>query len=139
MKEENKGTVIVTNSIQLESEAESSDLEVKDFSIDESNGDKDIDPVESSDSSLGGRESPLGNSSPESELDSNTLADRGVIIAGDPDSCIKAIKMYEEIGVDEVMMIMQTETIPHEKVMSSIELFGKEVFPAIRKTKTAKI
>ena len=47
--------------------------------------------------------------------------------------------MYEEIGVDEVMMIMQTETIPHEKVMSSIELFGKEVFPAIRKTKTAKI
>ena len=74
-----------------------------------------------------------------SELDSNTLADRGVIIAGDPDSCIKAIKMYEEIGVDEVMMIMQTETIPHEKVMSSIELFGKEVFPAIRKTKTAKI
>ena len=71
MKEENKGTVIVTNSMQLESEAESSDLEVEDFSIDESNGDKDIDPVESSDSSLSGRESPLGNSSPESEFDSN--------------------------------------------------------------------
>ena len=63
------------------------------------------------------------------QLDANTLADRGVIIAGDPDSCVKAIQMYEEIGVDQVMMITQTETIPHEKVMSSIEMFGKEVFP----------
>ena len=66
------------------------------------------------------------------QLDANTLADRGVIIAGDPDSCIKAVKMYEDIGVDQVMMIMQTETIPHEKVMSSIELFGKQVIPACR-------
>lgn len=66
------------------------------------------------------------------QLDANTLADRGVIIAGDPASCIKAVQMYEDIGVDQVMMIMQTETIPHEKVMSSIELFGKEVIPACR-------
>lgn len=66
------------------------------------------------------------------QLDANTLADRGVIIAGDPASCIKAVQMYEDIGVDQVMMIMQTETIPHEQVMSSIELFGKEVIPACR-------
>ena len=66
------------------------------------------------------------------QLDANTLADRGVIIAGDPDSCAKAVEMYEDIGVDQVMMIMQTETIPHEKVMSSIELFGKEVIPRFR-------
>lgn len=64
------------------------------------------------------------------QLDANTLADRGVIIAGDPESCIKSVKMYEEIGVDQVMLIMQTETIPHEKVMGSIELFGKQVIPA---------
>ena len=66
------------------------------------------------------------------QLDANTLADRGVIIAGDPDSCATAVQMYEDIGVDQVMMIMQTETIPHEKVMSSIELFGKEVIPRFR-------
>ena len=68
------------------------------------------------------------------ELDADTLADRGVTIAGDPESCIRAIRMYEDIGVDEVMMIIQTETIPHDKVMGSIELFGKEVFPAIRES-----
>jgi alkanesulfonate monooxygenase SsuD/methylene tetrahydromethanopterin reductase-like flavin-dependent oxidoreductase (luciferase family) len=66
------------------------------------------------------------------QLDANTLADRGVIIAGDPASCIQAVKMYEDIGVDQVMMIMQTETISHEKVMSSIDLFGKRVIPAFR-------
>ena len=66
------------------------------------------------------------------QLDANTLADRGVIIAGDPDSCARAVQMYEDIGVDQVMMIMQTETIPHEKVMGSIELFGKEVIPRFR-------
>ena len=31
-----------------------------------------------------------------------------------------------------INMIMQTETIPHQKVMESIELFGKEVIPAFR-------
>jgi len=69
------------------------------------------------------------------QLDANTLADRGVIIAGDPQSCIKAVKMYEEIGVDQVMLIMQTETIPHQKVMGSIELFGKQVIPAFSQAK----
>ncbi len=71
------------------------------------------------------------------QLDANTLADRGVIIAGDPESCIKTVKMYEDIGVDQVMLIMQTETIPHDKVMGSIELFGKEVIPAFRKAPVA--
>ncbi len=72
------------------------------------------------------------------QLDANTLADRGVIIAGNPESCAKAIQMYDEIGVDQVMMIMQTETIPHDKVMGSIEKFGKEVFPLVREMEQAK-
>jgi hypothetical protein len=40
--------------------------------------------------------------------------------------------MYEDIGVNQVMLIMQTETIPHDKVMGSIEKFGKEVIPAVK-------
>jgi alkanesulfonate monooxygenase SsuD/methylene tetrahydromethanopterin reductase-like flavin-dependent oxidoreductase (luciferase family) len=72
------------------------------------------------------------------QLDANILCDRGVIIGGNPESCINAIKMYEDIGVDQVMMIMQTETIPHEKVMGSIEMFGKYVFPTFREAEKAK-
>ena len=71
------------------------------------------------------------------QLDANTLSDRGVIIAGDPESCIKTVKMYEDIGVDQVMLIMQTETIEHDRVMESIELFGKEVIPAFQREEAA--
>lgn len=71
------------------------------------------------------------------QMDANTLCDRGVIIAGDPGSCIKAIQMYEEIGVDQVIMIMQTETVPHERVMRSIEMFGKYVLPVCREAAQA--
>jgi alkanesulfonate monooxygenase SsuD/methylene tetrahydromethanopterin reductase-like flavin-dependent oxidoreductase (luciferase family) len=71
-------------------------------------------------------------------LDANTLSDRGVIIAGNPESCIKTIRKYEDIGVDQVMMIMQTETVPHERVMSSIELFGKRVIPVFRQEERAR-
>ena len=67
------------------------------------------------------------------QLDANTLSDRGVIIAGNPENCIKTIQMYEDIGVDQVMLIMQTETIEHDRVMESIELFGKEVIPAFQR------
>ena len=71
------------------------------------------------------------------ELDANVLSDRGVIIAGNPESCIKTVKTYEDVGVDQVMLIMQTETIPHDKVMESIELYGKEVIPAFADAKVA--
>ena len=65
------------------------------------------------------------------QFDADTLADRGVIIAGDPDSCLRGIKAHEAVGVDQLQFIMATETIPHEKVMSSIELFGKHVIPKL--------
>ena len=65
-------------------------------------------------------------------MDANTLCDRGIIIAGDPESCIKGVQLYEEAGVDQIITIMQTETIPHEKAMQSIEMFGKYVIPACR-------
>ncbi len=69
------------------------------------------------------------------ELDADTLVERGVIVAGDPESCIKAVKLHEETGVDQLQFLMATETIPHEKVMKSIEMFGKHVIPEFKKTK----
>ena len=67
------------------------------------------------------------------ELDADTLVDRGVMVAGDPESCIRAIKLHEETGVDQLQFLMATETIPHEKVMKSIEMFGKYVIPEFKK------
>jgi alkanesulfonate monooxygenase SsuD/methylene tetrahydromethanopterin reductase-like flavin-dependent oxidoreductase (luciferase family) len=72
------------------------------------------------------------------QMDPDTLCERGIIIAGDPDSCVRGVRLYEEAGVDEVILIMQTETIPHEQALSSIEMLGKHVIPACRAEKTAQ-
>ena len=66
------------------------------------------------------------------QLGPDVLAERGVIIAGDPDSCIECVKQHQAAGVDQILMVMQTTEIPHEKVMSSIKLFGEEVIPAFQ-------
>jgi alkanesulfonate monooxygenase SsuD/methylene tetrahydromethanopterin reductase-like flavin-dependent oxidoreductase (luciferase family) len=67
------------------------------------------------------------------EFDAETMAERGIIIAGDPESCIAAAKMHEASGVDEIQFLMATETVGHEEVMRSIEMFGKHVIPAFKK------
>ena len=67
------------------------------------------------------------------EMDPQTLVDRGVIVAGDPQRCIDAIKIHESTGVDQIQFLMATETIDHAHVMKSIELFGKHVIPGFRK------
>ena len=69
------------------------------------------------------------------DMDADTLAERGVMVAGDPDSCIRAARLHEQTGVDQLQFLMATETIGHEQVMKSIEMFGKYVIPEFKKTK----
>ncbi len=71
-------------------------------------------------------------------MDADTLCERGIIIAGDPDGCIKDVQLYEDAGVDQVILITQTETIPHERVLQSLEMFAKHVIPAFRKEAKAR-
>ena len=66
------------------------------------------------------------------EFDADTMADRAIMVAGDPESCIKAVKVHEATGVDQIQFLMATETIGHEEVMKSIEMFGKHVIPAFK-------
>ena len=84
---------------------------------------------------LGGEEDLGGGGAPRAmlgELPAELLAERGVIVAGNPESCIESVRRHEEIGVDQLLLIMQSDQVPHEKVMTSIELFGKEVIPAFQ-------
>ena len=73
------------------------------------------------------------------EFDAETICDRAIIVAGDPESCIKAIKVHEATGVDQIQFLMATETVPHEQVMKSIEMFGKHVIPAFKKARDAAV
>ena len=50
---------------------------------------------------------------------------------GDPEACIRALKWWEEVGVDRMVFLINTgETIPNEKVLASLRLFASEVIPA---------
>jgi len=66
------------------------------------------------------------------QFDAETMAERGVIVAGDPDACIKGAKLHEATGVDELQFLMATETVDHAAVMKSIEMFGRHVIPEFR-------
>ncbi len=82
---------------------------------------------------LGGEQDLGGGGVPRAmlgELPADLLCERGVIVAGDPDSCINSVRRHEEIGADQTLLIMQSDQIPHKKVMRSIKLFGEQVIPA---------
>ena len=56
---------------------------------------------------------------------------------GTPDRVIAQIKLWEEIGVDRMVFILNTaEQIPQEKVLNSLRLFAEKVMPAFEKDAT---
>jgi len=53
---------------------------------------------------------------------------------GSPETVIKNLKMWEDIGVDRMVFILNTaEQIPQEKVLRSLEMFSEHVMPALDK------
>ena len=65
-------------------------------------------------------------------LDPDTLCERAVVIGGDPDGCVAALKKHEAAGADQILLVVQTDQVPHETVMKSIELLGKYVLPEFK-------
>ena len=58
---------------------------------------------------------------------------QGMGIVGDPDDCAKAIQRWADIGIDQLTFSPTTNTLTTEEVVSSMELFGKEVLPKFDK------
>ena len=50
-------------------------------------------------------------------------------IIGDPECARETVQRFINVGVDELILVMQTGTVPHEIVMESIRTFGEEVIP----------
>jgi hypothetical protein len=51
----------------------------------------------------------------------------GGAIIGSPESCIKAIERFQAIGCDQVLI--RIDSVPHDKILKSIEMFGRYVIP----------
>ena len=52
-----------------------------------------------------------------------------MVIVGDPAYCIEKVQQYKDIGVEQLLCLMQNYGIPHEKTMQSIRLWGEKVIP----------
>ncbi len=60
---------------------------------------------------------------------------RGAI--GTPDQVREFLERYEQAGVDQIIFVMQAGKVRHEHIMSSLELFGREVLPAFAEREAA--
>ena len=50
-------------------------------------------------------------------------------VIGDPQAARESVQRFVDAGVDELMLVMQTGTTPHELVMESIRTCGEKVMP----------
>jgi hypothetical protein len=59
----------------------------------------------------------------------------GALIVGDPNSAAEKVRRFSESlgGISRLSFQMSVAGLPHEKMLSSIELIGSRVVPAMRK------
>jgi alkanesulfonate monooxygenase SsuD/methylene tetrahydromethanopterin reductase-like flavin-dependent oxidoreductase (luciferase family) len=67
------------------------------------------------------------------DLTFDYLIGNETVMCGDPDHCLEMARRYEAVGIDLLLLLVQSHDIPHEKVMRSIELLGTEVMPRLSK------
>ncbi|MGZ4717003.1 MAG: LLM class flavin-dependent oxidoreductase [Acidimicrobiales bacterium] len=52
-----------------------------------------------------------------------------VSLVGTPEECIDALRKFEAVGCDQLLMGPSSTTWPHDLMEESVELFGKDVIP----------
>ncbi len=70
-----------------------------------------------------------------SKVTIDSLIESGMCVCGSPDTVIKQLeRIQKEAQLDQFLAMMQFWSIPHEKTMHAIDLFGKYVIPHFRKS-----
>ncbi len=54
-----------------------------------------------------------------------------MIVIGDPEKCFEKMRHYADLGCDSLICYSQFGYLPHESIMETIEIIGKEVLPEI--------
>ncbi|MED5575363.1 MAG: hypothetical protein VX955_14625 [Pseudomonadota bacterium] len=57
------------------------------------------------------------------------LIDDAMVVGGDADTCSRVIERWANIGLDQIVLMMQAGHTTHDQVMRSIELIGEKVIP----------
>jgi alkanesulfonate monooxygenase SsuD/methylene tetrahydromethanopterin reductase-like flavin-dependent oxidoreductase (luciferase family) len=76
---------------------------------------------------------PLLQMQKEGGVPPQVFNDADMIVVGDPDRCFEKMVKYRELGVDQLICYVQFGYLPHESVMRTIELLGKEIIPELDK------
>ena len=64
---------------------------------------------------------------------SSTSSTRTPVSSAPPRSVLETCRLYEEAGIDTLLCLVNPYRIPHEAVMETIELMGREVIPQFAK------
>lgn len=51
-------------------------------------------------------------------------------LVGDPEHCVEHVQRYADMGVES--LVLRVDSLPHDQLMRSIELFGKYVIPRFK-------
>src|SRR5262249_13812030 len=63
----------------------------------------------------------------------DSLEEKGMVLVGRADKMIEKVTcLYERCNIGHLLMMNEAGLMPTEKVRRSMELFAKEVYPAIR-------
>lgn len=57
---------------------------------------------------------------------------RSTALFGSPETVLAGLRRIRELGIDRVMFFLHLGGMPHEKIMSSLDLLGREVLPVVR-------
>jgi hypothetical protein len=76
---------------------------------------------------------PLLKMQQDGGFDPKIFNDADMIVVGDPDQCLEKMLKYDELGVDQLICYVQFGHLPHESVMRTIEILGKELIPELEK------
>jgi alkanesulfonate monooxygenase SsuD/methylene tetrahydromethanopterin reductase-like flavin-dependent oxidoreductase (luciferase family) len=62
------------------------------------------------------------------------MDDSASFVVGDPEACIKQIRKFEELGVQELWL--RLDSMPHQKIVETLERFGRYVIPHFKNPKS---
>ncbi len=84
-------------------------------------------------SAAGAAANALRRPKPLNELSYQELQDECHLVVGSPDTVIRKLRyIKEELGIGALLLEAQGGPLSHQDTMRSLELFGKEVIPALK-------
>ena len=84
-------------------------------------------------SAAGAAANTLRRSRPLNEMSYQELQDEYHLVVGSPETVIKKLRyIKEELGIGALLLEAQGGPLSHQDTMRSLELFGKEVIPALK-------